>query len=474
LSAEQGKMSFLEHLEELRTRLIRCAIAIVAGMVVCWIFREDILAFLEAPLFDAWSRVEGLPPPQPLNFSGMLEPFIAYLKLAAFGGAFLASPVILYNLWRFVSPGLYQRERKVALPFVLVSTLLFVGGSLSAYYVVFPIGFRFFLDFAAGAEVDTVAVEMRVPAFGPGTGDHPIGFEGESAAAVDPAEVPVPVESSAEPDGGPVDAGPGPVQDAGPETDDDAGVSEEGDGDGGVPPLVAEAESDVITPDGGEKGDEILSDEERDRAGQESPDEEISSWWEWIVFRLFKSNCRELEGVADGQGVRLRFVWHERKCGDLPEIMRTNRGDRRLVDPDWSDPRPMDDGLVFREMLDVDPGEGMHTYEVGFSTAKAGRPKLAPVLMVKDFLSFAVRLILAFGIIFEMPVLICFLSIAGIVNYRQLLRFSRWFFVIAVVIGAMLTPPDIITQLLLAMPLMVLYFLSVLVAWIFGPKPDEL
>jgi sec-independent protein translocase protein TatC len=93
--------------------------------------------------------------------------------------------------------------------------------------------------------------------------------------------------------------------------------------------------------------------------------------------------------------------------------------------------------------------------------------------MIKDYLAFAIRLLLAFGVIFELPILISFLALAGIVNYKQLIRFSRWFMVIAVLIGAMLTPPDVITQLLLALPLMVLYFLSVLFAYLFGPKVED-
>ena len=93
--------------------------------------------------------------------------------------------------------------------------------------------------------------------------------------------------------------------------------------------------------------------------------------------------------------------------------------------------------------------------------------------MLKDYLSFAVRLILAFGLMFELPILITFLSMAGIVNYKQLIKFFRWFIVLAVLFGAMLTPPDVITQLLLATPLVLLYLISIVVAYIFGPKPDE-
>jgi sec-independent protein translocase protein TatC len=91
--------------------------------------------------------------------------------------------------------------------------------------------------------------------------------------------------------------------------------------------------------------------------------------------------------------------------------------------------------------------------------------------MVKDYLSFAIRLIIAFGLIFELPIFISFLAIAGIVNYRQLIAFFRYFFVISVIAGAILTPPDVVTQLLLAAPLMLLYALSIVVAYLFGERP---
>ena len=160
--SDRSKMTFLEHLEELRRRLILSAIAILVGMIICWFMRERILSFLLDPLYEAWSLVDGLPEPKPLNFSSMLEPFVAYLKLSAVGGLFLAAPVILYQIWKFVSPGLYLRERKLALPFVFVSTLLFVGGSTMAYGLVFPIGFRFFLDFAAGQEMNRMETVVTV------------------------------------------------------------------------------------------------------------------------------------------------------------------------------------------------------------------------------------------------------------------------------------------------------------------------
>ena len=91
---DEKKMSFLEHLEELRKRLITCAISMFVGMIICWFFREQILSFLLDPLYQAWRQVEGLEEPRPLNYSSMLEPFVANLKLSAVGGLFLSAPVV--------------------------------------------------------------------------------------------------------------------------------------------------------------------------------------------------------------------------------------------------------------------------------------------------------------------------------------------------------------------------------------------
>lgn len=248
---DEKRMSFIEHLEELRWRLIRCLLAVLVTTIVCWVGRDGMLSFLLRPLYKAWVEVDGLPEPEPLHYASLLEPFVTYLKLSLVGGIFFAAPVIFYQLWKFISPGLYPHERRLTMAFVLVSSVLFIGGSLLAYAIVFPIGFRFFLEFATGA------------------------------------------------------------------------------------------------------------------------------------------------GAGSG---------------------------------------------------------------------------LAPVLMVEEYLSFAVRLLFAFGLVFELPILITFLAIADIVDYKQLFKFSRYFIVFSFVIGAVLTPPDVLTQMMMAVPLILLYFLSILVAFLFRPK----
>lgn len=143
-------MSLVEHLSELRYRLIVSIVAIVVGAAIGWFLFDRVIDLLLDPYCDYWNSV---PPGQratedcALFFSGALEPLIIKLKLVGFLGLFLALPVILYQLWSFIVPGLTQRERRLAIPFVVSSVLLFVTGALVAYWTL-PKALSFLLGFA--------------------------------------------------------------------------------------------------------------------------------------------------------------------------------------------------------------------------------------------------------------------------------------------------------------------------------------
>ena len=111
------RMSLLEHLEELRQRIFRSIIAVAVVFVFCWFFVERIAEFLAQPIYKA------LPEGSRLTFLGVTDPFIIYVKVAALMALFLASPFVLYQVWRFVAPGLYQRERRRAIPFIFFGSL---------------------------------------------------------------------------------------------------------------------------------------------------------------------------------------------------------------------------------------------------------------------------------------------------------------------------------------------------------------
>jgi len=134
------EMTFLEHLEDLRKRLFYSAIAIVGGFIPCWIFSKQFYAILARPV------TLYLPPGTKLAFTTLTAPFMMYLKLAFMASIFFSSPFVFLQLWYFIAPGLYQKEKKYVVPFVLMTTVFFALGALFGYYIVFPFACRFFLS----------------------------------------------------------------------------------------------------------------------------------------------------------------------------------------------------------------------------------------------------------------------------------------------------------------------------------------
>jgi len=138
-----NRLPFTVHLEELRKRLMICCAAVGVGFLICYAFKDKIFEFVAIPL------VASLPEDNSwMIFTGVTEAFFTYLKVSLLAGVFLSLPVLFYQLWAFISPGLYGKERKVIFPFVIFSTLFFVTGASFGYFVVFPFGFQFLLGFA--------------------------------------------------------------------------------------------------------------------------------------------------------------------------------------------------------------------------------------------------------------------------------------------------------------------------------------
>lgn len=265
------EMTFFEHLIELRTRLIRALLGIIPGVGVGWAFRETIFDWMAVP----WNRahrgddlnattlwhwftdpIGDLGGEEmarvPLHYTGPMDPFIAYLVMSAIVGLLLASPWVFWQLWAFISPGLYRRERRLAIPFVTSSTIMFSVGVYFGFTLVLPLAYQIFLGY------------------------------------------------------------------------------------------------------GGDVGRHI---------------------------------------------------------------------------------------------------------------------ELTEIVTMESYLTLTSRLLVAFGVTFEVPVVITFLSFAGVLNWRQLVKFGRWWLLISVILAALLTPPDPGSQLLMAIPLNVFYWISVVLAAIFGPKP---
>lgn len=284
---DEKRMSFGGHLDELRVRIMRAGMAVLAGMVIGWNYREPLFSFLLRPLEVAWfcqsrglndvrqpvrwmldhrafeqarsavlalpASQQGIPPEPTVHFPDPTSAFVAYLKIAAIGGTVLALPVVFWQLWSFIAPGLYPKEKKLIVPFVVLATTIFVGGMLFGYHFVFPVAYQWMLSFAG--------------------------------------------------------------------------------------------------------------------------------------------------------------------------------------------------------------------------TVATSHVKVTPTIMMEDYLSFSAQMLFAFGVVFVLPLLVFFLSLAGLVTWRQLLGFGRYFTVISFILAAILTPStDVYSQVMLALPLVGLYYIAVVLAYFFGPK----
>ncbi|HOC43959.1 MAG TPA: twin-arginine translocase subunit TatC [Thermoanaerobaculales bacterium] len=136
---ELPRMTLLEHLDELRRRIFSSIIALLIAFLVCWYFSPQIFSWLERPIREV------LPAGEKLAFTDLTAPFMLYIKVALLAALFVASPVLLTQVWLFIRPGLYRRERRLALPFVVFTTLFFLLGGYFGYRIAFPLVVRFLL-----------------------------------------------------------------------------------------------------------------------------------------------------------------------------------------------------------------------------------------------------------------------------------------------------------------------------------------
>jgi len=144
-SSADPKMTIWQHLGELRVRISRAAAAMLIAAVGCWIKRETLLAWLVKPYERAWlgRHLPGVPELQTLSPADV---FVGYMQLSLVGAVVVSAPIIFYQLWAFISPGLYSREKRLIVPFVMFSSLLFLSGVAFAYYVAFPFTFNYFFS----------------------------------------------------------------------------------------------------------------------------------------------------------------------------------------------------------------------------------------------------------------------------------------------------------------------------------------
>ncbi len=137
------KKPFLAHLKELRDRILVCVIAVGVAFAITYGFKEKIFDFLMRPFIAV------MPAGSSFIFTNVTEAFLTYFKIAIVAAVFLSSPIILYEIWMFVAPGLYEKEKRYVYPFIFFGSILFLIGALFCYYLVMPILFRFFVSYAS-------------------------------------------------------------------------------------------------------------------------------------------------------------------------------------------------------------------------------------------------------------------------------------------------------------------------------------
>jgi sec-independent protein translocase protein TatC len=147
------RMTLLDHLDELRRRILYSVIALLVTFLASWYFAPTVFKWLERPILDV------LPPGEQLAFTELAGPFMLYVKVALLTAVFVASPFLLLQLWMFLRPGLYRKERRLAAPFIVFTTIFFVAGGYFGYQVAFPMVVRFLLgvgqDFKQVVTIDT-------------------------------------------------------------------------------------------------------------------------------------------------------------------------------------------------------------------------------------------------------------------------------------------------------------------------------
>ncbi len=157
MSADEKKMSLFDHLIELRNRLLWSVAVLFIVFIGCYVVAEDIFVFLVAPLAEIYGEQTG----RRLIYTGLTEVFFTYVKVAFFTALGLSFPVIAVQIWAFVAPGLYRREKKVFLPFLLATPVLFAAGAALVYYAVIPLAWEFFLGFETQGTLGGLPIQLE-------------------------------------------------------------------------------------------------------------------------------------------------------------------------------------------------------------------------------------------------------------------------------------------------------------------------
>ncbi|MGE4132890.1 MAG: twin-arginine translocase subunit TatC [Bdellovibrionales bacterium] len=146
MNPEDSNMTLVQHLTDLRYRLVKAVQGIAVGVAVCIYYSENLFVLIRKPILPYLGENGGL------VFTGVMDKFIAHLKVGALGGLILTCPYWLYHVWQFISPGLYKKERRYAVGFIFTGTMLFLAGVCFVYFFVYPTAFKYLLEF--GGQID--------------------------------------------------------------------------------------------------------------------------------------------------------------------------------------------------------------------------------------------------------------------------------------------------------------------------------
>ena len=152
------KSSFVSHLTELRSRLLKSIIYLFIFFIICYFFAENIYSFLLSPYANA---VQNDVVNRRMIFTALHETFITYLKVAFFTAMFIGSPFILMQLWKFIAPGLYKNEKSALLPYLIATPTLFLLGGMLVYYLIMPLAIKFFLSFETTSQIGSLPIQLE-------------------------------------------------------------------------------------------------------------------------------------------------------------------------------------------------------------------------------------------------------------------------------------------------------------------------
>ena len=153
-----NQSSFVGHLTELRSRLVKSIIYFFIFFVLCYLFAENIYSFLVQPYADA---VKDDVVERRLIYTALHETFITYLKVAFFSAIFVTSPIILTQVWKFIAPGLYKNEKLTLLPYLIITPILFILGGMLVYYLIMPLAIKFFLSFETSTLTNSLPIQLE-------------------------------------------------------------------------------------------------------------------------------------------------------------------------------------------------------------------------------------------------------------------------------------------------------------------------